>query len=309
MHITRTNDYTIQVFGGKIYKIALDGGFTCPNRDGTKGYGGCIFCSGQGSGDFAASVTADSVHDSIREGIRRIESKVRNVEGYIAYFQAFTNTYAPVARLRELFMAAVSEEEVVALSIATRPDCLGEEVLELLKELNSIKPIWVELGLQTIHPATAEYIRRGYDLEEYDTAVINLKKIGIPHVITHVIIGLPGETEEMMSDTVRYVVRSGADGIKLQLLHVLKGTDLALDYADGKFDVLSLDEYIEILRKCLKLIPEGFVVHRLTGDGDKRELIAPLWSGDKKKVINSINKMINETGSNFLFHKKKDEEQ
>ncbi|MBQ2504566.1 MAG: TIGR01212 family radical SAM protein, partial [Lachnospiraceae bacterium] len=212
---------------------------------------------------------------------------------YIAYFQAFTNTYGPVEKLRALYTEAIRHPDIVALSVATRPDCLPQEVLELLEELNHIKPVWVELGLQTIHPATADYIRRGYDLEVYDRAVRSLRARHL-EVITHVILGLPGETAADMVETVRHVVASGATGIKLQLLHVLRGTDLAKDYEAGKFEVLTEDAYMEILRQCLAVIPPQMVIHRLTGDGPKRILIAPLWSGDKKHVLNRVNRLLEE---------------
>ncbi len=280
------NEYLKKEYGCKVYKIALNGGFTCPNRDGTLNSRGCIFCSAGGSGDFAEDPGL-SVTDQIEAGKRRVAGKVRNGK-YIAYFQAYTGTYAPVKRLRALFEEALAHRDIVALSVATRPDCLPEDVLDLLEELNHIKPVWVELGLQTIHERTAEYIRRGYPLSVYDSAVKALRERGL-EVITHVILGLPGETVEDMVATVRYVCASKATGIKLQLLHILKGTDLAKEYAEGRVHVLSEDEYIEILKRCVKVIPEDIVIHRLTGDGDKKLLIAPLWSGDKKHVWNRIN--------------------
>lgn len=272
-------------FGCKVYKLALDGGMTCPNRDGTLGTEGCIFCSDVGSGDFSTPMCGD-----IAQQIERAKEKVahKNKGGkYIAYFQSFTNTYAPASYLRRIFSEALAPDDIVALSVATRPDCLPGDVIALLAEFNRRKPVWVELGLQTIHKDTAEYIRRGYDLCEYDTAVKNLKENGI-EVITHVILGLPGESPADMIETVRYVGRNGADGIKLQLLHVLDGTDLADDYRAGRFPVLSLEEYIEILQQCISVLPETMVIHRLTGDGAKRNLIAPLWSGNKKHVLNEI---------------------
>lgn len=287
----RLNEYLRNTFGCKVYKISLNGGFTCPNRDGTIDTRGCIFCSAGGSGDFAESPT-QSVTEQIEAGKTRVAAKMKDGK-YIAYFQAFTNTYGPVEKLRALYTEAIRHPDIVALSIATRPDCLPEEVLELLEELNHIKPVWVELGLQTIHPATADYIRRGYDLEVYDRAVRNLRARHL-EVITHVILGLPGETAADMVETVRYVVASGATGIKLQLLHVLRGTDLAKDYEAGKFEVLTEDAYMEILRQCLAVIPPQMVIHRLTGDGPKRILIAPLWSGDKKHVLNRVNRLLEE---------------
>lgn len=276
-------------FGCKIYKLALSGGMTCPTRDGTLGTRGCIFCSAQGSGDFAAKACSNIV-EQIQNAKQLVASKAKDAK-YIAYFQDYTNTYAPVEYLRNLFYAAIEPEDIVALSIGTRPDCLPDEVIDLLAELNSIKPVFVELGLQTIHPNTAEYIRRGYELAAFDDAVKKLTDIGI-EVVVHVILGLPGETKEMMLDTVKYVSESGAKGIKLQLLHVLEGTDLAEDYRNGCFEVMSIDEYIDILIECIKVIPYDIVIHRLTGDGAKRDLIAPIWSADKKRVLNEINRRL-----------------
>ena len=283
------NEYLRERFGCKVYKIALNAGFSCPNRDGKIGTGGCIFCSKGGSGEFAQDA-ALSITEQIEEGKKLISSKIKEGK-FIAYFQAYTNTYAPVSTLRKVFSEAIKNEDIVALSIATRPDCLPDDVLDLLEELNRIKPVWVELGLQTIHKKTAEYIRRGYDLKVYDNAVSELKKRGI-EVITHIILGLPGEDMDMMKETVKYVCDKGTDGIKLQLLHVLKDTDLEKDYREGKFEVLTEDEYINILKECVKIIPENVVIHRLTGDGDKKILTAPLWSGDKKHMINRIRKEV-----------------
>ena len=283
------NDYLRERFGCKVYKIALNAGLTCPNRDGKLGLRGCIFCSAGGSGEFSQD-PGKSIYGQIEEGKRLVSSKIKDGK-FIAYFQAFTNTYAPAEKLRPMFTEAADHPDIVALSIATRPDCLPGDVLDLLEEINRIKPVWVELGLQTIHKETAEYIRRGYELEVYDKAVSDLKQREI-EVITHVILGLPGETPEMMKETVKYVCEKGTDGIKLQLLHVLKGTDLEKEYLDGKFEVLTEDEYISILKECVNIIPENVVIHRLTGDGDKKILVAPLWSGDKKHVINRISKEV-----------------
>lgn len=283
------NQYLKERFGTKVYKIALSSGCTCPNRDGTVGVGGCIFCADTGSGDFAQSATLP-----IKEQIKLAKEKVasKNKGGkYIAYFQSFTNTYGSVEFLEPKFMEAMEDEEVVAVSIATRPDCLPEEILDMLSRLNAIKPVWVELGLQTIHPKTTEYIRRGYPLEVYDKAVKDLHAIGV-EVITHVIIGLPGETKEDMLQTVRYVVESKAEGIKLQLLHVIEGTDLAKDYEAENSNTLTMEEYLQIIKACVDLIPETMVIHRLTGDGNKKTLIAPLWSADKKRVLNELNKVL-----------------
>lgn len=279
------NEELREKFGGKVYKLALEGGFTCPNRDGTLGERGCIFCLG-GSGDFAEK-PCKSLTEQIEKAKKLVEQK--NPSGkYIAYFQSFTNTYAPLERLEKLFSEAVAHPDICAVSIGTRPDCLPEETVALLSRLNKIKPVWVELGLQTIHPKTAEYIRRGYELPVFDSAVKRLKKAGI-YVVVHMIIGLPGETPEEIFETAEYIGKSGADGIKLQLLHVLSGTDLASDYEAGLFKTLELDEYISLLEECIRRIPPEMTVHRLTGDGSKKSLIAPLWSADKKRVLNAIN--------------------
>lgn len=283
------NRYLQDTFGQKIYKISLDGGFTCPNRDGTLDTRGCIFCSQAGSGEHAQN-RKDSIWQQIEKGKERF--KIQNGK-YIAYFQAFTNTYAPVERLRELYEEAISHPDIAILSIATRPDCLSEKILLLLQEMNEKKPVWVELGLQTIHENSAVYIRRGYPLSVYDEAVRNLKKIGV-QVIVHVILGLPGETSEQMKETVSYVAKSGADGIKLQLLHVIKGTDLEKDYRAGKFRTLELEEYANLVADCVALLPPDMVIHRLTGDGDRKTLAAPLWSLHKKRVLNTINQKIRE---------------
>ena len=285
---TSVNSYYRTRFGCKVYKVSINAGFTCPNRDGTKGEKGCIFCSQGGSGEFAGDPKL-SVTEQIEQSKKLVEKKNKNGK-YMAYFQAFTGTYAPVDRLRRLYEEAIAHPDIVALSIATRPDCLPEDVLDLLDEINKTKPVWVELGLQTIHPETAEYIRRGYELSEYDIAVKELKRRGIS-VIVHVILGLPGESKKDMKDTVSYVVESGADGIKLQLLHVLKGTDLEKEYHAGKFRTMEMDEYIDVLADCLAVIPDDVVIHRMTGDGDKKLLVAPMWSADKKRVMNEINRM------------------
>lgn len=283
------NQYYKSIFNSKVYKISLNGGMTCPNRDGTAGVGGCIFCSNKGSGDFSP-VSNLSINQQIEESIARVRSKIKE-DKFIAYFQSFTNTYAPVEYLEGIFTQAINHPSVVGLSIGTRPDCLGDDVLELLARLNKIKPVFVELGLQTIHEKTAEYINRCYSLEVYDTAVENLKKTGV-NIIVHIIIGLPYETEDMIYRTVDYVCNSGINGVKLQLLHVLKNTALAKDYEEGKFEVLTLEKYTKIICKCIELIPENIVIHRITGDGPKNILIAPKWSGNKKLVLNTINKAI-----------------
>lgn len=285
------NQYLRDAFGCKVYKISINAGFTCPNRDGTLGEKGCIFCSRGGSGDFAESAEK-TITEQIESGKRRVEKKTKDGK-YIAYFQAFTNTYAPIEVLKNKFTEAINHPDIAAISIATRPDCLPDEVIELLENLNKIKPIFVELGLQSIHKKTAEHIRRGYALNVYDEAVSRLKAAGI-NVVTHVIIGLPYETKTEILETVDYVCKAGTDGIKLQLLHVLKGTDLAKDFESGKFGVLTLEEYIDILKSCIEIIPQNIVIHRLTGDGAKKDLIAPLWSADKKNVLNQINKALSE---------------
>lgn len=285
MNYYSLNKYLNNTFAEKVYKISLNGNMTCPNRDGTLGTKGCIFCSRGGSGEFAADSLL-SIHEQIEQAKLRIRKK-SDCKKFIAYFQPFTNTYAPTEYLEKIFTEAISEPDVVALSIATRPDCLGNDVLNLLEKLNKIKPVWVELGLQTIHEDTTEYIRRMYPLSVYDSAIENLHKIGI-NVITHIILGLPNESKEMMLESVKYV-GDKTDGIKLQLLHILKDTDLCDEYELGKFDVLTINEYIDILCDCVELLPENVVIHRLTGDGDKKLLVAPMWSADKKRVLNSIN--------------------
>lgn len=283
------NEYCKQQFGEKLYKISLDGGMTCPNRDGTIDTRGCIFCSAGGSGDFTPNRNMP-IDVQIDEAKKRVSGKFKG-DKYIAYFQAFTNTYAPIDRLRDLYFTVINQDDIAVLSIATRPDCLSDEVITLLDELNAIKPVWVEIGLQTIHKETAEYIRRGYPLEIYDCAIERLNAIGI-HTITHVILGLPGEDKNDMLATVQHVVSVGSKGIKLQLLHVLKGTDLAIDYESGLFKVFEFDEYIELVCDCVRLLPKDMVVHRLTGDGPKSLLIAPTWSADKKRVINALNRRL-----------------
>lgn len=284
------NEYLKSTFGEKVYKISLNGGMTCPNRDGTIDTRGCIFCSRGGSGEFAASAVLD-IKNQIEQAKQRIKAKT-DCRKFIAYFQPFTNTYASVEYLEKIFTQAIDGDEIVALSIATRPDCLGDDVLALLDRLNRIKPVWVELGLQTIHKQSSDYIRRGYELEVYDTAVRNLHSIGI-NVITHIILGLPNESKEMMLETVKYVGER-TDGVKLQLLHILKDTDLLDDYNAGKFKALTIEEYIDILCDCIEILPQNVVIHRITGDGDKKLLVAPLWSADKKNVLNSINKIFSQ---------------
>lgn len=308
MEYLSLNQYLNSTFGCKVYKLALDGGFTCPNRDGTLDTRGCIFCSGHGSGDFSSSREL-SITDQIECAKDKVSGKIKDGK-YIAYFQAFTNTYAPVEILRQKYMEAISHPDIVAISIGTRPDCLPDDVLNLLSDLNLIKPVWIELGLQTIHQKSSEFIRRGYDLSVYDNAIKRLKDRNI-YVVTHIILGLPGETEEMMLESVKYACDSNTDGIKLQLLHIISGTDLGdlylkyhaepssptknasqdvFDRVMSTYECMSLEEYANLIRKCVEIIPKNIAIHRLTGDGDKKTLIAPLWSGDKKRVLNTINK-------------------
>ena len=290
------NDYCRETFGEKLYKISLNGGFTCPNRDGTLGSRGCIFCSAGGSGDFAEDPHA-SITAQIEAGKKKVEKKMKSGGHYIAYFQAYTNTYAPLERLEALFTAAISHPDIRVLSVATRPDCMPEETVALLARLNRIKPVWVELGLQTIHEESARYIRRGYPLAVYEDALRRLKEAGLT-VITHVILGLPGETREDMLETIKYLAKgikdTRTDGIKLQLLHVLRNTDLAEDYLAGHFSVMTLEEYLPLLADCVRRLPPDMVVHRITGDGPKNLLLAPLWTGNKRLVLNAITRYLKE---------------
>ena len=283
--------YLKEHFGEKLYKISLNGGCTCPNRDGTCGTRGCIFCSEGGSGDFASDPSL-SITEQLQTGKELISKKYRG-NGYIAYFQAFTNTYAPIPHLRKIFTEAIEDPEVRILSIATRPDCLGADVLALLKELNEKKPVWIELGLQTIHPKTAVYIRRGYELDVFESAVQNLNKIGIT-IITHVILCLPGETIDDMLATIHYLNMLPIHGMKLQLLHILKHTDLADIFEQNPFPLPDMEEYFQILGKCICNLRPDIVLHRLTGDGPKSLLIAPLWTGNKRLVLNSMQKYFRE---------------
>lgn len=283
--------YLKNTFGEKIYRISLNGGMTCPNRDGSLDTRGCIFCSAGGSGDFAAPVSL-SITEQIAYGKQQLSGKFP-CKRFIAYFQAYTNTYAPVSYLRKIFSEALMHPDIVALSIATRPDCLSNEILELLDELNQIKPVWIELGLQTIHSATAEFIRRGYDYACFTDTVNRLHQHKIP-VITHLILGLPGEDRTMILESVKAVSNLPVSGIKLQLLHVLKGTDLADYYQDTGFHIFSMDEYVELVIDCLEYLSQDIVIHRLTGDGPKDLLIAPLWSTKKRCVLNKIHQRLKE---------------
>lgn len=285
----RFSDHCMDTFGCKVYKLSLDAGFTCPNRDGTLGTRGCIFCGGDGGGAFAQSLRGD-ITAQLEAAKARVAHK--NPSGkYMAYFQSFTNTYAPVSQLESLYRAAIAPKEIVGLAIGTRPDCLPPETIGLLGQLNREKPVMVELGLQTVHQATIDYIRRGYHNEAYFQAVAALKTEGI-HVVTHIILGFPGETEEMMVETTRQAVAAGTDGVKFHLLHVLQNTDLATDYQKGLFSCLSLEEYGQHLKACIAVLPPEIVVHRITGDGAKKNLLAPLWSADKKRVLNYLNRIL-----------------
>ena len=288
------NSYLKQTFGEKVYKISLNGGFTCPNRDGTLGARGCIFCSEGGSGDFAPDA-ALPIGEQIEEGIRMIRQKT-DASKYIAYFQAFTNTYAPYEKLHSLFYDAILRQEIVGLAVGTRPDCLPPDVLELLDELNQIKPVFVELGLQTIHEKTAQFIRRGYPLSCFEQAVKALHDLGI-NVVVHLILGLPGETEEMMLESVRYLNQLPVNGVKFSLLHVLKHTDLGALYEKHPFPVYELDDYVDFVIRCIEELREDIVIHRLTGDGPKDLLIAPRWTLNKRKVLNEISRRMKETNS------------
>ena len=279
-------DYELKTtFGKKVYKLALDGGMTCPNRDGTLGSRGCIFCSQGGSGDFAGD-KRDSITQQINKQAAKLIQK-RNASAFIAYFQAYTNTYAPVEYLEKIYTEALNHPLVAAVSIGTRPDCLGPEVLDLLERLNRRKPVWVELGLQTIHEKTARYIRRGYPLSCFEESVRSLRERNL-EVIVHTILGLPGESRQDILSTMDYLNHQDIQGIKLQLLHVLKGTDLAADYLEGKFSVYTMEEYLDLLIDCLEHLSPDIVIHRLTGDGPKDLLIAPLWSSKKRTVLNTL---------------------
>lgn len=287
------NKYYKERFGTKVYKLSLNGGMTCPNRDGTLDTRGCIFCSAGGSGDFAASRFL-SVLEQLKEAKSRVSNKIKSGK-YIAYFQSFTNTYAPVEYLRKIFTEAIQSEDIVGLSIATRPDCLSDETISLLSELNRFKPIFVELGLQTIHEDTAIFIRRGYELNCFKDAVIRLAKVNI-NIVVHLILGLPNESFSDIIASVRYLNDLPVNGVKLQLLHILKHTDLADYYADknNHFETLTLEEYTVLLADCIEHLRPDIVIHRMTGDGKKSELLAPLWSADKKRVLNYINRYFEE---------------
>lgn len=289
MYKTLSEHYK-EKFGCKVYKLSIDGGFSCPNRDGTCGTGGCIFCGDTGSGDFAES--GESIRSQLESAKKWVSKKVKNGD-YIAYFQSFSGTYAPAEILRKRYLEAISGADILGLAVATRPDCLEEDVLQVLEEMNRVKPVSVELGLQTIHENSVRYIRRGYENRVYFNAVKALKDRGI-EVVTHIILGLPGETPQMAAATTKAAVDAGTDGVKFHLLHVLKNTDLEKDYRAGKFQCLSLEEYGVWLKESIRELPAHVVVHRITGDGAKRNLIAPLWSADKKRVLNYLRKILAE---------------
>ena len=276
------NDYYKEKYGCKVYKLSLDGGFTCPNRDGTIATGGCIFCSGLGGGEFAEH--GAHISTQLENAKKRVQDKIKTGK-YIAYFQSFTGTYAPVERLKELYSEAIAPEYIVGLNIGTRPDCLSGETIALLKEINEIKPVTVELGLQTADDAVATYINRGYETGVYTDAVSRLKQAGLT-VVTHIILGLPGDDPVQ---TTRVAVASSTDGVKFHLLHILKNTRLAQEYEQGRVQALSLEAYAGLLKDCIAVLPKEIVVHRITGDGAKKDLIAPLWSADKKKTLNYLN--------------------
>lgn len=279
------SDYYKEKYGCKVYKLSLDGGFTCPNRDGAVSTGGCIFCSALGGGEFAEH--GENITQQLENAKKRVADKIKDGK-YIAYFQSFTNTYAPYDRLKELFYEAVAPDYIVGLNIATRPDCLPDATIGLLQELNAIKPVTVELGLQTADNAVAQYINRGYQTEVYRDAIARLKKAGL-EVITHIIIGLPGDDPVA---TTKFAVACDTDGVKFHLLHILKNTRLAAEYEAGRVQALTLEGYAAILKNCIDLLPPETVVHRITGDGAKKDLIAPLWSADKKKTLNFLNQYL-----------------
>ena len=286
----RLNDVLKAEYGEKVYKLSLSSGCTCPNRDGTVGVGGCTFCSAGGSGDFAAEFAPLS--EQLEDAKRRIQRKT-DARKFIAYFQSYTNTYGNLERLEALYTEAIQRDEIVILDLATRPDCLGADVLAMLARLNQIKPIWVELGLQTIHERTAEAFHRGYSLAAFEKGYRDLKALGIA-VIVHVIYSLPGESKADMLDTVRYLAKLDPpiDGVKLQMLHVLKGTELGREYETAPFPLLTLEEYAELIAESLCILPEDTVVHRMTGDAPGKLLIAPEWTRNKKKVLNTIQRKI-----------------
>lgn len=287
--------YYKEIYGEKVYKIALNANLTCPNRDGTLGTKGCIFCSQEGSGDFSSNKYL-SIYDQIEEGKNLLSKKTKENSKYIAYFQAFTNTYGDINYLKRIYKEAISHVDIIGISIATRPDCLNDEILHLLYEISKEKKLWVELGLQTIHDSTATFIRRGFSLSCFDQAVENLNRFSID-VVVHLIIGLPNESKDDLMKTIDYTVSKKIQGVKLQLLHILKETDLATFYTENYFTVLSLDQYADWIVDCIERIPRHIVIHRITGDGPKNLLVAPLWSTNKKLVLNTIHNRFKERNS------------
>ncbi len=285
------SQHNLDKFGCKVYKLSIDGGFTCPNRDGSKGVGGCVFCSTFGSGEFAAP-KSESVVSQLERAKARVERKNKGGK-YIAYFQSFSNTYAPIDVLEKAYLEAISPEYVVGISIATRPDCIDRNVVKLLEKINEIKPVTVELGLQTASEKCGEFLNRCYTNEDYKKAMSLLKSTDI-ETVTHIILGLPFEDETDMLATTKFAIDNKTDGVKFHLLHVLKNTKLCELYEAGEFETLSLEEYASILKKCISILPKNTVVHRITGDGDKKTLVSPLWSADKKKVLNFLNKYLSE---------------
>ena len=287
----RLSEVLLKQYGEKVYKLSLSSGCTCPNRDGTLGVGGCTFCSEGGSGDFAAACAP--IDEQLEEAKARIRQKT-DAKRFIAYFQSYTNTYGDLGLLEALYTETLRHDEIEILSLGTRPDCLGDDVLAMLERLNAIKPVWIELGLQTIHDRTAKAVHRGYDLAAFEKGYHALKALGLT-VIVHVIFSLPGETKEEMLDTVRYLATLDPppDGVKLQMLHILRGTQLGEDYEKAPFPLLTLEEYAELVAESVRILPEETVIHRLTGDAPGPLLIAPEWTRNKKRVLNAVNREIN----------------
>ncbi len=299
MEILTLSNYLKSQYGQKVYKLSLSSGCTCPNRDGTIGYGGCTFCSEGGSGEFAQGINKpENIDAELEKARRRVLAKLpKNAspeqQKFIAYFQSFTNTYGETGRLRKLYQSVLQRDDIVVLSVGTRPDCIDDDKLQLLQELNAIKSVWVELGLQTIHDETAARIHRGYPTQAFEECFRRLKEAGLT-VIVHVILGLPGESEEDMLETVRYLggLEPRLDGIKLQMLNILKGSQLAKEYDRHPFPQMTMEEYCDLVVKCLKILPEEIVIHRMTGDGPRNLLVSPMWVTDKKRVINTLRRAI-----------------
>ena len=296
MHYLSLSEYMKNTYGTKVYRLSLSSGCTCPNRDGTKGYGGCTFCSEGGSGEFASPLLPAA--EQIALARKAVDAKfpaslTPDRYRYIAYFQSYSNTYGNLERLEQLYSETVNRDEILILDLATRPDCINEDVMAMLERLQKIKPVWVELGLQTIHETSAEAFHRGYTLEEFETAFFRLREAGIP-VIVHLIMNLPGETEEMMLDSVRYLAKIRPDGVKIHMLQIMKHTEIAEEYLEHPWKLMDLDEYCYFIAECLKILPEDVVIHRLTGDAPKRLLIEPQWCADKKKVLNTMTRILKE---------------